>query len=111
LRGHAQLVVTEADVLKVDFAQLAQSLGARKTRVVGNLPYNISTPILFHLLGLCGQHRGPALHAAKGSDRPDGGATGDQRLWPPVGDAAMALRDGRRAVRASRIVRSAAARR
>ncbi|NPC55139.1 16S rRNA (adenine(1518)-N(6)/adenine(1519)-N(6))-dimethyltransferase RsmA [Caenimonas soli] len=51
LRGHAQLVVTEADVLKVDFAQLAQSLGALKTRVVGNLPYNISTPILFHLLG------------------------------------------------------------
>jgi 16S rRNA (adenine1518-N6/adenine1519-N6)-dimethyltransferase len=51
LRGHAQLVVTEADVLKVDFAQLAQSLGVHKTRVVGNLPYNISTPILFHLLG------------------------------------------------------------
>jgi 16S rRNA (adenine1518-N6/adenine1519-N6)-dimethyltransferase len=51
LRGHAQLVVTEADVLKVDFAQLAQSLGVQKTRVVGNLPYNISTPILFHLLG------------------------------------------------------------
>jgi len=53
LRGHGQLIVTEADVLKVDFAQLAQSLGvgAHRLRVVGNLPYNISTPILFHLLG------------------------------------------------------------
>jgi 16S rRNA (adenine1518-N6/adenine1519-N6)-dimethyltransferase len=50
LRGHPQLLVTEADVLKVDFAQLAQALGAPKLRVVGNLPYNISTPILFHLL-------------------------------------------------------------
>jgi len=50
LRGHPQLQVTEADVLKVDFAQLAQTLGAGKLRVVGNLPYNISTPILFHLL-------------------------------------------------------------
>jgi 16S rRNA (adenine1518-N6/adenine1519-N6)-dimethyltransferase len=50
LRSHAQLVVVEADVLKVDFAQLAHSLGANRLRVVGNLPYNISTPILFHLL-------------------------------------------------------------
>src|SRR5215208_3165765 len=50
LRSHAQLTVTEDDVLKVDFAELAGSLGAGKMRVVGNLPYNISTPILFHLL-------------------------------------------------------------
>ena len=51
LRHHSQLAVTEADVLKVDFAALARSSGAGKIRVVGNLPYNISTPILFHLLG------------------------------------------------------------
>jgi 16S rRNA (adenine1518-N6/adenine1519-N6)-dimethyltransferase len=51
LRSHAQLRVIESDVLKVDFAELAQSLGAARLRVVGNLPYNISTPILFHLLG------------------------------------------------------------
>jgi len=50
LREHAQLKVIESDVLKVDFAQVQQALGAIKIRVVGNLPYNISTPILFHLL-------------------------------------------------------------
>jgi len=50
LRTHPQLNVVESDVLKVDFAQLAQSLGGGKLRVVGNLPYNISSPILFHLL-------------------------------------------------------------
>ncbi|MDR6213679.1 16S rRNA (adenine(1518)-N(6)/adenine(1519)-N(6))-dimethyltransferase RsmA [Paracidovorax wautersii] len=50
LRTHGQLDVIESDVLKVDFAQVAQALGAPKIRVVGNLPYNISTPILFHLL-------------------------------------------------------------
>ena len=50
LRSHGQLKVVESDVLKVDFAQLGQALGAPKMRVVGNLPYNISTPILFHLL-------------------------------------------------------------
>ena len=50
LRLHPQLNVIESDVLKVDFTQLAQALSAIKIRVVGNLPYNISTPILFHLL-------------------------------------------------------------
>jgi 16S rRNA (adenine1518-N6/adenine1519-N6)-dimethyltransferase len=50
LRKHPQLQVIEADVLKVDFAQLAASPATAKLRVVGNLPYNISTPILFHLL-------------------------------------------------------------
>lgn len=50
LRAHAQLEVVESDVLKVDFTQLARVQNAQKLRVVGNLPYNISTPILFHLL-------------------------------------------------------------
>lgn len=50
LREHAQLDVIESDVLKVDFVALAARLGKGKLRVVGNLPYNISTPILFHLL-------------------------------------------------------------
>ncbi len=51
LRRDARLEVIEADVLTVDFAALAERAGA-KLRVVGNLPYNISTPILFHLLGV-----------------------------------------------------------
>ncbi len=50
LRSHGQLEVIESDVLKVDFSQLAQERQVARLRVVGNLPYNISTPILFHLL-------------------------------------------------------------
>ena len=50
LRTHGQLTVVESDVLRVDFSALAQQMGAAKIRVVGNLPYNISSPILFHLL-------------------------------------------------------------
>jgi len=64
LRLHGHLTVIESDVLKVDFARVQsnwvatdsvasadQSADASdKLRVVGNLPYNISTPILFHLL-------------------------------------------------------------
>jgi 16S rRNA (adenine1518-N6/adenine1519-N6)-dimethyltransferase len=49
LRRRAELEVIESDVLKVDFAALARA-HERPLRVVGNLPYNISTPILFHLL-------------------------------------------------------------
>ncbi|WP_422099477.1 16S rRNA (adenine(1518)-N(6)/adenine(1519)-N(6))-dimethyltransferase RsmA [Variovorax sp.] len=51
LRSHPQLEVVESDVLKVDFAALAVKVPTTALRVVGNLPYNISTPILFHLLG------------------------------------------------------------
>jgi 16S rRNA (adenine1518-N6/adenine1519-N6)-dimethyltransferase len=47
LRLHKSLTVVESDVLRVDFSALAEG---QKLRVVGNLPYNISTPILFHLL-------------------------------------------------------------
>ncbi len=49
LRKRDDVEVIESDVLKVDFRALSQAKGA-KLRVVGNLPYNISTPILFHLL-------------------------------------------------------------
>lgn len=50
LRGRQGLKVVESDVLKVDFTALAAELGVPRLRVVGNLPYNISSPILFHLL-------------------------------------------------------------
>jgi 16S rRNA (adenine1518-N6/adenine1519-N6)-dimethyltransferase len=39
----------EADALRFDFAALARARG--RLRVLGNLPYNISTPLLFHMLG------------------------------------------------------------
>ena len=50
LRRTPGLAVIEADVLDVDFSKLPAAASGRKLRVVGNLPYNISTPILFHLL-------------------------------------------------------------
>jgi 16S rRNA (adenine1518-N6/adenine1519-N6)-dimethyltransferase len=49
-RKHASLDVIEADVLTVDFASRGDKL-----RIAGNLPYNISTPILFHLLDTAAQ--------------------------------------------------------
>ena len=45
-----RLTVHEGDALAFDFGTLARPAG-RELRVVGNLPYNISTPILFHLAG------------------------------------------------------------
>lgn len=51
-RKHAGIHVIEADVLQVDFRALADTaaVSGLALHVVGNLPYNISTPILFHLL-------------------------------------------------------------
>jgi 16S rRNA (adenine1518-N6/adenine1519-N6)-dimethyltransferase len=43
------LALHPGDALAFDFAALAAARGAR-LRIVGNLPYNISTPLLFHLL-------------------------------------------------------------
>ena len=53
LAGNPRIAVHEADALDFDFAQLASERGGR-LRVIGNLPYNISTPLLFHLLGSAG---------------------------------------------------------
>ena len=44
------LEVVQADVLTVDFSAWAARWDRGRLRVVGNLPYNISSPILFHLL-------------------------------------------------------------
>jgi 16S rRNA (adenine1518-N6/adenine1519-N6)-dimethyltransferase len=46
--GLGELRIHEADVLKFDFGKLRSD--ERPLRVVGNLPYNISTPLLFHLI-------------------------------------------------------------
>ncbi|MHB8535010.1 MAG: ribosomal RNA small subunit methyltransferase A, partial [Sulfuricaulis sp.] len=43
-----KLKLHSADALKFDFCRLAPD--GRQLRLVGNLPYNISTPLLFHLL-------------------------------------------------------------
>ena len=57
--GEDRLRVVEADALTVDFGELAPApapgsapaaADAARLRVVGNLPYNISSPLLFHLL-------------------------------------------------------------
>lgn len=62
-KSNPKINVIEADVLKVDFSTIAQTLlraadapmgnsQPTQLRIVGNLPYNISSPILFHLLGV-----------------------------------------------------------
>ena len=43
--GAGNVTIHEADALAFDFSRLGKGL-----RIVGNLPYNISTPLLFHLL-------------------------------------------------------------
>ncbi len=45
-----KLIVNEYDVLKFNFEEFYTQHSEQKLRIVGNLPYNISTPVLFHLL-------------------------------------------------------------
>ncbi|HZX77500.1 16S rRNA (adenine(1518)-N(6)/adenine(1519)-N(6))-dimethyltransferase RsmA [Lysobacter sp.] len=50
-RAHGTLEVIHRDVLTVDFTALAHNFGGQgQIRLVGNLPYNLSSPILFHAL-------------------------------------------------------------
>ena len=50
--NYPEFTLHEADALKFDFAQLRKT--DEKLRIVGNLPYNISTPLIFHLLSFQG---------------------------------------------------------
>ncbi len=45
------LHIHQADALKFDFRELARQAGG-PLRIIGNLPYNISTPLLFHLMAV-----------------------------------------------------------
>ena len=52
---HPNFQLFQADALQFDFAQLVKD--AMPIRIVGNLPYNISTPLIFHLLSYATQVR------------------------------------------------------
>jgi len=49
--NYPEFRIHQADALKFDFSQLMVD---RPLRIIGNLPYNISTPLIFHLLGQAG---------------------------------------------------------
>ncbi|MBZ2169190.1 16S rRNA (adenine(1518)-N(6)/adenine(1519)-N(6))-dimethyltransferase RsmA [Marinobacter sp. F4216] len=50
--NYPEFRIHEADALKFDFSQLVRD--GKPLRIVGNLPYNISTPLIFHLLEQAG---------------------------------------------------------
>lgn len=45
--AQSSVTIHEVDALEFDFCSLAEA--GKKLRLIGNLPYNISTPLLFHL--------------------------------------------------------------
>jgi 16S rRNA (adenine1518-N6/adenine1519-N6)-dimethyltransferase len=58
LEGNDRLQIHNIDVLNFDFTALRQlNYAGDQMRIVGNLPYNISTPVLFHLI----KHRNTIL--------------------------------------------------
>lgn len=51
--NYPELTIHQSDALKFNFSSLVSS--QKKLRIVGNLPYNISTPLIFHLLTFASQ--------------------------------------------------------
>jgi len=47
--GSSQVTIHAGDILKLDFTSKSNEYGA-KLKVIGNVPYNISSPVIFHLL-------------------------------------------------------------
>ncbi|WIO74555.1 16S rRNA (adenine(1518)-N(6)/adenine(1519)-N(6))-dimethyltransferase RsmA [Porticoccaceae bacterium LTM1] len=52
-RNYPEFKLHQGDALKTDFRQFR--FGEKPMRIVGNLPYNISTPLIFHLLSYVGE--------------------------------------------------------
>ena len=82
-----KLFVHESDVLRFDFSAFHKELSTdKKLRIIGNLPYNISTPVLFHLL----KHRHVVqdMHfmLQKRSRRQNHSARVQQNLRPIISD-------------------------
>ncbi|MDI6776399.1 MAG: 16S rRNA (adenine(1518)-N(6)/adenine(1519)-N(6))-dimethyltransferase RsmA [Syntrophales bacterium] len=50
LKGHPNVEIIPTDVLKYDFSLACQECLSGKLKVIGNIPYNISSQILFHLI-------------------------------------------------------------
>ena len=82
----AQLTVHGGDALEFDFVALGDQL-----RIVGNLPYNISTPLLFHLAQFAEQIRDLHFMLQKKVVECMARCALDRRLWPTVGDAAIPI--------------------
>ncbi len=97
------VVVHEGDALDFDFASLPADL-----RVVGNLPYNVSTPLLFHVAAFAPRIRDCVFMLQKEVVERMVAEPGTPDVRPALGDAAVPLRDGARLPRAARRLHAAA---
>lgn len=87
-----QLTVLEADALKFDWRDFATE---EKIRVVGNLPYNISSPLLFKLSEISDRVVGSAFHASERGRGPNGCRPGIKGLRTAFGHASKKIPHGK----------------
>lgn len=87
-----QLTVLEADALKFDWRDFAAE---EKIRVVGNLPYNISSPLLFKLSEISDRVVGSAFHASERGRGPNGCRPGIKGLRTAFGHASKKIPHGK----------------
>ena len=94
----SKLTIHAGDALEFDIATLPAPL-----RIVGNLPYNISSPLLFHFAAYAGRILDMHFMLQNEVVERDGGRAFHTRIREAVGDAAIPLPDGKVARRAARI--------
>lgn len=87
-----QLTVLEADALKFDWRDFTAE---EKIRVVGNLPYNISSPLLFKLSEISDRVVGSAFHASERGRGPNGCRPGIKGLRTAFGHASKKIPHGK----------------
>ena len=82
------LTLIEADALKLDWTEVHPEA---RLRVVGNLPYNISSPLLFHLMSVADRVIDQHFMLQKRGGRSDGRHARQQSLRQALGDASVPL--------------------
>jgi len=67
LSGYNNIQIYHGNILRFDFRTIART-GRQKIKVIGNIPYNISSPVLFYLLSFRGVIDSFVTDDAKGSN-------------------------------------------
>jgi hypothetical protein len=97
LSAYGNVEVLNEDILKVDICKLAEEHnGGRPIKVVANLPYYITTPIIMGLFDRQYHH-----HGAERSGRPDAGRSGQQGIRCAFTCSAVLCKAGDRSQRSA----------
>ncbi len=92
----ANVEIVPGDILRTDLRGILEKAGVPALRLVGNIPYSISSPLLFRVLDERASSFGLRLPAPEGSGRARHGRAGHEELRPARDPAPERIRGPRR---------------